>query len=138
MTITTGEPAVIYLRVAPQLRQALRRVAAEAGVSMSAWAVHVLAAAVGPAALLAGSDDVARGANGAVALPDDVPVTAEDHRWVRRLAENELIAARCRWRDEEMWRGNACAGNDEILNWFRTVYLPRVGDPDRYKFRRSG
>jgi hypothetical protein len=138
MTTTTGEPAVIYLRVAPQLRQALRRAAADAGVSMSAWAVHVLAAAVGPAALHAGSEDVGRGANGAVALPDDVPVTAEDHRRARRLAEAELTAARCRWRDEGMYRGNSCAPNDEILEWYRTVFLVRVGDPDRYKFRRSG
>jgi hypothetical protein len=94
-----GEPAVLYLRVAPQLRRALRRVAAEAGVSMSAWAVHVLAAAVGPQLYVVDDDGVVgtAGLGGATAIPDDV-----------------------------------------ILAWYRTVYLPRVGQPDRHKFRRSG
>ena len=40
--------AVVYLRMAPALRDALRNHAAESGVSLNAFAVQALAAAAGP------------------------------------------------------------------------------------------
>jgi hypothetical protein len=40
--------AVVYLRMAPALRDALRTHAAESGVSLNAFAVQALAAAAGP------------------------------------------------------------------------------------------
>jgi uncharacterized protein (DUF1778 family) len=43
--------AVLYLRMAPALRDALRASAAESGVSLNAFAVQALAAAAGPAFL---------------------------------------------------------------------------------------
>ena len=46
--VTPAKPAVLYLRMAPQLRAALAERAAESGVSLNAWAVNALAAAAGP------------------------------------------------------------------------------------------
>ncbi len=43
--------AVVYLRMAPALRDALRSSATESGVSLNAFAVQALAAAAGPAFL---------------------------------------------------------------------------------------
>jgi hypothetical protein len=40
-------PAVIYLRMSPQLREGLRQAASDAGCSLNAFAVNVLAAAAG-------------------------------------------------------------------------------------------
>jgi len=45
--VTPAKPAVLYLRMAPQLRAALAERAAESGVSLNAWAVNALAAAAG-------------------------------------------------------------------------------------------
>lgn len=48
MRVTQVKPAVLYLRMAPALRDALQARARESGVSLNAWAVNALAAAAGP------------------------------------------------------------------------------------------
>jgi hypothetical protein len=55
---TDHKPAVLFLRMSPQLRQALRHAADRAGVSLNAYAVQVLAAAAGdPAGFRADVDE---------------------------------------------------------------------------------
>jgi hypothetical protein len=67
--------AVVYLRMAPALRDALRNHAAESGVSLNAFAVQALAAAAGPSscvtcyvAATVSSDDEFRTEDGATYL----------------------------------------------------------------------
>ncbi len=56
---TNQKPAVLFLRMSPQLRQALRLAADHAGCSLNAFAVQVLATAAGdPAAFRASVDEV--------------------------------------------------------------------------------
>jgi len=79
--VSRVKPAVFYLRMAPQLRDALAARAVESGVSLNAWAVNALAAAAGPDFLAAPS----RG-GAARTLIEAEQATRPDAEGMRRIA----------------------------------------------------
>jgi hypothetical protein len=88
--------AVVYLRMSPALREALRQRAAEGGISLNAFAVQALAAAAGPDFLR----DVRVGGK-AASVADDQRVLVRPERmkpivdryityWVDRLGRESM------------------------------------------------
>ncbi len=135
------KPAVIYLRVAPQLREALRRAAETAGVSVNAYSVQVLAAALGLQLQAVNLEELA-GAN-VVDILASVPLSTEDHRRATRLAEAELRRARARflehfWKEPGFGKRQRSMSDADFLEWFRREELPFEADPHRYEFHRGG
>ncbi len=138
MVMDRGKPSVLYLRVAPQLQHALKRVADAAGLSVTAYAVHILAAAVG-AELYA---DGPVGASGVQAIPDSMPITADDHRRARNIAIWQERIAKTRW-----WERNSKIENagyiyrrmtpEDFVDWFRREALADEEDPSRFTFTRN-
>jgi hypothetical protein len=87
------KPAVVYLRMSPQLRDGLRVAADDAGCSLNAFAVQVLAAAAGDPARFRD-----RAAEAARAAPRKLERDALGYplewaaRWQHAGARNEFIA----------------------------------------------
>ncbi len=133
----SAKSAVLYFRVAPQLRTALSLAAESAGVSMNAYAIHVLASAVAPQLHQLNADLT----DGTTAVPDSVPLTTQDHERAMRLRQAEVRAATARWVDRHIgtpelrrrWRMT----DDEFLEWYRREDLPFSADPERFIFRRG-
>ena len=98
-----GKHAVVYLRMSPQLRDAVRAAADGAGCSLNAFAVQVLAAAAGdPARFRAGT---APASSAAPVEESNVRVLARDHlgypldlreRFDHSAARGEFIAVMVR------------------------------------------
>jgi hypothetical protein len=97
------KPAVLFLRLSPQLRQALRHAADQAGVSLNAYAVQVLATAAGdPAAFRAPSTSRPRGPSERVDL--GFPTGSRD-RAIHTAARNQfMIETETRLGASEMFR----------------------------------
>ena len=91
---TNHQAAVVYLRMTPQLRDALRAAADQAGTSLNAFAVQVLAAAAGdPARFRVGTEGSVR--PGDVEIKRDergFPLSEHEER-KHRLARDEFLNA---------------------------------------------
>ena len=104
---------------------------------MNAYAVHVLASAVAPQLHHISAEQV----EGLMAVPDTVPLTADDHAHVLRLRRAEVKSATIRW--VECHFGTPELGrrwkmsDDEFLEWYRREELPLSDDPEQFVFRRS-
>jgi hypothetical protein len=85
------KPAVVYVRMAPALRDALRDHADACGLSLNAFAVHALAAASGPEFLRRVSDG---------GSPRTV---AEDREVIRRPGPDRMVFVVAAYRD--YWLG---------------------------------
>ncbi len=105
-----GVAAVVYVRMAPALREALRNAAAANGVSLNASAVHALGAAAGPDFLR----DVSQGGKPKTIVDDRrVPRRPEPSRmgslaaeyisyWVDRQGIDRLIEIGRRSKDHDV------------------------------------
>jgi hypothetical protein len=84
------KPAVIYLRMSPQLRDGLRQAANDAGCSLNAFAVNVLAAAAGDPARFRGSTSGGTGVHDLERDDQGYPLDWRA-RWEHRAARAEFL-----------------------------------------------
>jgi hypothetical protein len=88
-----SRPAVVFLRMSPQLREGLREAADRAGCSLNAFAVQILATAAGdPARFRAQSSHQEEEIAGSEVERDALGYPLEwKQRWRHSIARNEFI-----------------------------------------------